>query len=254
MTRDLSASETTHAEADRAESVHLLEVVFLDTSTDPNTEDPLRLTDAAEDLQVTHDFDGDGVDETHTFIAAGDLLELGGAEERADPGQGLRLKMTGLDNAVITKFTSREFRGQQLWLWKAKLDPATGDASDVVLLHRGMQLSDYVFKERAGEDDQPGTATIETKSASRLKALQRRNAVQTNIVSHDAMLDRLGLSTGNTYFQNVPRLPGRVFWGSEEPDRATDGSNSGGSAGTGGGGGGGAPPTGGGGGGPRSPS
>lgn len=237
MTRDLSASEVSHAEADRTGSCHLLEVTFWDGSA----EKYVRVTDAGWDLDVTHDFDGDGSDETLTFVAGGDLVELGSVDERADSSSGVRIGMSGLDSSIISTLLQNHFRGQFVRLWKAKLDAATGDPTDVVLLHRGMQMSDYQWREMADSEnpEDSGDGVLSTKSASRLEALQATNAVRTQEPSHNAALDRAGLSTGNTHYQMVPKLPGRIFWGTDEPDPATTGENDGGSAGTGGGGGGG---------------
>jgi hypothetical protein len=218
---------------------YLMELVFLDGAA----EVIVRLTTAAE--PVTTDADGDGSAET--YDAAGQLLEWGGESETSDRrGQGTRIQLGGVDQSIIADLMAYEFRGQRVRIWRAEGDPSTGTWS-TWLVHRGLQLDDYEIREDVPDDpNNPTTAVIETRSVSRMAALQATNAVKTNERSHNAMLSRAGVATGDTGMFYTKQLPGRVFWGSEAPDPALSGENAGGSAGTSGGSGGGGGTSGGG--------
>lgn len=225
MTRTLSGGETSES---GVEAVWLLEVVFWDGTS----EVILRLTTAGDD--VTVDADGDGTPETYT--GAGDFIEWGAVGESGDSrAQGTRVKMSGVDTAVLSPLFNNQFRGRRLRLWRARIE--AGDVTDTRLAHRGVQLEDYEIKENRPEDGSSPTATISTRSVSRMAAMQSANAVRATVASHNAMLARAGESTGDTFFKYLPNL-GRFFWGSEAPASATDGSNDGSSAGSGAGAGG----------------
>lgn len=213
--------------------VYLLEAVFWDGSSEVF----VRLASGKD--AITHDANGDGADET--YDAAGDFLSWGPQIESTDKrGQGTQVEFSGVDLSIMATLMQNDFRGRRLSIWRARLNRSTGAVDDVFLLHRGKQLEDYVIEEEVPEgEDEEVTAKIRTRSVSPMVALQGTNAVKANQRSHHAMLVRGGISnptdTGLLY---VPQLPGRVFWGSEAPDSALDGSGGGGSAGTKGGGGG----------------
>lgn len=209
---------------------YLFEVVFYDSAAD--AEEIVRVTNFNHPIDV--DADGDGTVET--YEAAGDLLRWGGESETSDErGQGTALEFSGVDRAILDKLMTRDFRGRRVRVWRAEGDRSTG-AWSTWLVHRGLQLDDYKIRERVPEEDQGEvTAKISTRSTSRMFALQATNAVRANVRSHHAMLVRAGVSSpSDTGQQYVKQLPGRHFWGSEEPDRAADGSGDGATAGTGG--------------------
>lgn len=214
------------ASDERTTAVWLVEVVFWDGSS----EVVLRMTTANEDITV--DADGDSTPETYT--GAGDFLEWDSVTEDSDRrAQGVRFKLSGVDTTVMSTHLNNDFRGRRLRLWRAKLDPSTGQVDETYLYHRGVQLADYEIAEHVPEEG-PATAVISTRSVSSLSEIQTTNAVRTNERSHNAMLARAGVTTGDTFFQHTPNLPGRIFWGTEAPDPALTGENDGGSAGTGG--------------------
>lgn len=212
--------------------VYLFEVVFHDGSS----EQVVRLTSASQ--PVTTDADGDGSAET--YEAAGKLLEWGGERETSDErGQGTPIRMSGVEQSIVSTLLQNDFRGRRVRVWRATGDPSAGTWS-TTLVHRGLQLDDYEVREEHPEDaNDPVTSRVETRSTSRLAALEATNAVETNRRSHEAMLSRAGVSGDDTGLFYTRQLPGRVFWGSEQPDEATSGRNAGASAGTRGGSGGG---------------
>lgn len=220
MTRTVSGGEATES---GVEGVWLLEVVFWDGSS----EVVLRFTTADDHLTV--DADGDSTAETYT--GAGDFLDWSSVRETGESrAQGTRVTMSGIDTTVMSPLLNNDFRGRRLRLWRARVED--GAVTDTRLVHRGVQLEDYEIEEKRPEDGTP-TVTISTRSVSRLAAMQTTNEVRTNERSHNAMLARAGVTTGDTFFQHVPALPSRIFWGTEAPDPALTGENDGGSAGTG---------------------
>lgn len=211
----------------------LVELLYYDGANDVY----VRLTTASQ--PITYDADGDGTAET--YEAAGQLLEWGGERETTDQrGQGTRLKMSGVDQSIISTLMHNDFRGRRCRIWRASLDPSSGNVTEAYLVHRGLQLEDYEIREHVPEDAQdPVTAEITTRSTSRMVALEATNAVKANKRSHNAMLARAGLATGDTGLFYTTQLPGRIFWGTDQPDEALSGANAGASAGTAGGSGGG---------------
>lgn len=213
--------------------IFLLEAIFWDGASDVY----VRLCSATQDID--YDANGDSVVETYT--GAGDFLSWGPAQETTDRrGQGVELVFSGVSTTVMATLLGNYFKGRAVRIWRATGDPAAGTIDEAWLVHRGLQLSDYEIQQNVPEDpSQPITCTISTRSTSRMAMLQRVNTVKTNMRSHNSMLDRAGLATGDTGLFYTKQLPGRVFWGTEAPDGALSGQNAGGSGGTGGGGGGG---------------
>lgn len=219
MTRTLSGGQT---EREGVEGVWLLEVVFWDGSSEVIH----RLCTAADDLSA--DPDGTGA---VTFTGAGDFLSWGGASETQETrAQGTRVKLSGVDTTIMSALLGNQFRGRRMRIWRARVED--GAVTDTHLVHRGVQLEAYKVEEKRPESEgQAPTAEITTRSVSRLTTLQRRNAVRTNVASHNAMLARAGESTGDSAFRYLPELE-RFFWGSEVPAAATDGTNSDSTAGS----------------------
>ena len=210
--------------------VYLFEIVFHDGSS----EQIVRVCSASR--PVTHDADGDGSAET--YDAAGKLLKWSGERETEEArGQGVRIRLAGVDRSIMSTLLQNDFRGRRVRVWRAVLDQASGSVDEAYLVHRGLQLEDYEIREQVPEDSQDSvTAEIETRSVSRVSALQRSNAVRMNRRSHEAMLARAGVSGDDTGLFYVKQIAGkRIFWGSEQPDGATSGPEAGGSSGGGGG-------------------
>lgn len=217
MTRDLSSSQKTEATSTSAAAVHLLELVYFDDGT--SSESEVHFTTASQDITAT--IDGGDI----TFSGVGGFLEWSGvSEDTDDSAQGVDLKLDGVDQTVISAILNNQFRGRPVRIWRAWLEPSGGNIVDSpLLIFRGKQLGSYDVTENWGDDGSEGTVTIETRVMSRMAELQQTTPVKTNLDSHDRMLARAGLSTGDTFFQNIPAINGkRIFWGTEGPDDAMD--------------------------------
>lgn len=211
--------------------VYLFEIVFHDGTSEVFT----RVCSASR--PITHDADGDGTAET--YDAAGKLLEWSGERETEESrGQGVRMRLGGVDQSVMSTLLQNDFRGRRVRIWRAVLDKPTGTVDEAMLVHRGLQLEPYEIREKVPEGQDEVSAEIETRSVSRVNALQRTNAVRTNRRSHEAMLNRAGITEADTGLSYVKQIAGkRIFWGSEAPDPAASGDGGGGGGGGGGSGG-----------------
>ena len=90
---------------------------------------------------------------------------------------------------------------------------AGGVVGSPLMLFPGRQSGDYEWaEERDEEGASHGTVEIMTRVASVLADLQRARQCLSNVVSHNAMLDRAGLATGDTFFANIGGIPSRVHW------------------------------------------
>lgn len=234
--RDLTPAQQAAVSADTGTTAYLLEVTFYDDAT--ASESTVRLALAGDDITV----DIGGTAGTVTFEAAGGWLEWGGVKEaEREKAQGTELALTGVEQTVIVPLLTQQFRGRLVRIWRVDIDESAGtfDLWDPWVFR---QLRGYTVDEDWGSHDEPGTVRITTTVDTPLNVHDKRRAVRTNPTSHNEMLARAGQSTGDKGMNNVPGQQGkRIFWGTEGPDDATDGSSGGGSAGTSPGGDGGRP-------------
>lgn len=226
MTRDLTSAQQNAVAADTGTTVYLLELTFYDDGT--ASESTVRLALAGEDITV----DIGGSAGVVTFEAAGGWLEWGGIKEaERDKAQGTELALSGVEQTIISPLLTKQFRGRLVRIWRVDVDEDAGtfDLWDPWVFR---QLRGYTVDEDWGGHGEPGTVRITTTVDTPLNVHQKRRPVRTNATSHNDMLARAGQSTGDKGTNNVPGLQGkRIFWGTEGPDEATDGSG-GGSAGT----------------------
>lgn len=107
MSRGLSPAELAAAAAPHRKRVALFELLF-DTGT-------LRLAYAPWDITVG----------ANTFTRAGPILEVSPRQESAGSTEGLDLRLSGLDAAIIAIANSEQYRGRVARMMKAFLDADT---------------------------------------------------------------------------------------------------------------------------------
>lgn len=200
MTRPLTAGMLSAIAAKRGELVYLFEI---ETSGGV-----LHLCTAPVDVA----WNGE------TWEGIGGTLVFDSIDETPDPaGQGVGLTLSGVDQTVIASVLTNQVRGYPVAIWWAHLDD--GDiVPDPLEIFRGLQLADYQISEKRSQ--QPGTVTVKTRVKSRLARLRNAQVVHTNESSHNDMLARAGLPTGDTFFRNVAGLVGRdIYWGTNRPTR-----------------------------------
>lgn len=199
MARTLTAGMLAAIAAARGTIVYLFQI-----ETSSGT---LRLCTAPMDI----DWDGE------SWQGIGGAMQFGVAQESADPAaQGVELTLSGVEQSIIASVLNTQVRGRPVQIWMAHLDDNLQVAGTLEIF-RGYQLADYRITERRPETG-PGTCDVRTRVQSRVSVLGHPNPVRTNVTSHNAMLARVGLTTGDTFFQNVPAVAGHeVYWGRAAP-------------------------------------
>lgn len=180
-------------EQDSAEFVHLLELNFASGA--------IRLCTAAQDIFWNF----------QTWEAIGGLLEMGGIEETTDgKGQGVDLKLSGVDQTVLSVLLSSQYRGRAVKLWRAHLDSTTGLlGGEPLLLFQGLQLSPYTIEET--REFGGGTVTVSTR-VSGYFGVERVRGIQSNLMSHQHHF------AGDTFFKNTALLANvKIHWGTQAP-------------------------------------
>lgn len=189
-----------------AEFVHLIEIDF--------SGGPVRIQTGAADLLWN------GI----TWQAVGGALTLEPLEETVDGGaQGVEMRLSGVDQTILSALLGESFRGRDAAVWRAHLDQETGEVVGTpLLLFRGPQLEPYVVEEQRGRTG--STVRITTRLSS-MMSLRNTRGVRSNVTSHSHYY------TGDTFFQHTATLVNKkISWGSM-PVNIPTGVGGGGSAG-----------------------
>lgn len=152
--------------------------------------------------------------DSQTWEGIGGSLVFGSAEETPDPsGQGLQLTLSGVDQTFIAVLLSAQMRGREVRIWLVHFSTTYTIVADPLEIFRGRQLADYRISEERLESG-AGTVNIRTSVQSHLAVLRNPELVASNEVSHNDMLKRAGLSTGDTFCRNVLAIAGKpIKWG-----------------------------------------
>ncbi len=148
----------------------------------------------------------------HTWSAVGGLLELGAVEESQDlQAQGADLKLSGVDQTVLSELLNANYRGYDATIYRARLNQTTGQIIGTpLLLFMGKQLNPYTVEEQR-DSRNGGTVTISTKLGSVLSITQVRG-IRAQLISHQQVY------SGDTFFQNIASLGARkVYWATTAP-------------------------------------
>lgn len=143
--------------------------------------------------------------------AVGGLLEMGGVEETSDArAQGIDVKLSGVDQAILAVLLGSQYRGRPVKIWRVHLDRATGlVVPSPILLFQGLQLSPYTVDEertRAG-----GTVRISTRLSGYF-GVERVRGIVTSLVSHQHYF------IGDLFFQHTTSLANKkIYWGTPVP-------------------------------------
>lgn len=160
--------------------------------------------------------------DSQTWTAIGGLLVFSSADETPDPsGQGLELTLSGVDQTIISILLNNNMRGREVRIWLAHFTDTLQITADPLEIFRGRQLSDYTIAEtRPASPDQPGSVTVTTRVQSHLAILNGSLAVLCTEHSHNDMLKRAGLSTGDTFMRNLLAIAGKpIKWGPQWVER-----------------------------------
>jgi hypothetical protein len=160
-----------------------------------------------------------------TWIAIGGALELGGVLESPDlRGAGMAVGLAGVDGSLVSVVMTNDFRGREVFVYRAHISSAGQVVADPHLEFRGFQNGRYEISDDArAEEGGGGTVTVKSRWVSRLARLQAALAVRTNLTSHRDLLRRAGLSgvaLDDDIFKFLPGLAARVStirWGAAAP-------------------------------------
>ena len=202
MTRSIGAGLLADITQPAAERCQLITMDFADTS---NVSTPVYLATAAQDIS----WDG------KSWEAIGGL-EIDALGESADgAANGVRLKLSGVDQAILALIHGGRWRGRTARIYHAGFSQATGLVlADPIEFYSGPMTGGFQIGESRGEFG-GGKVDITTRLTSWLDELVKHRGVHTNKESHQAVIPG---ATTDTFFQNVPALTGRrSFWGVREP-------------------------------------
>jgi len=156
-----------------------------------------------------HDIDWDG----HTWEGIGGLLAFEPLEESGErTGGGTTLKISGVDQTILSALLSQHTRGRTVTIYLAHLDSDYAIISDPLEVFEGYLNKGFQAREkRQGQGS--GTCTISIPVVSGMAILGRTNGFRTNLASHQAVHD------GDTFFQHVPAIASAKImppWGNRD--------------------------------------
>lgn len=236
MTRDLGGNVQTKIEARESTVIHLLEINYWDgvgesqeyvsTAAQPivTSSDPANLPDA--------EWTPLGLPGGESALGIGSVTESGDIK-----AQGIEISLDGVDRTIIDIINQNHFRGRKVRIWRVWLDEDTGEIDDALNIFEGFQNDDFTIEEVPPSIEETGAVTVKTRVTSDLAVLQRIVSVLTNTESHNDMLRRAGLATGDTSFNKVPGITDKIiYWGRPVPQKGGTKSGTGGRGGGDGGG------------------
>ena len=201
----MARSVSTGASDSHSTVVDLVKIYYWDG----DSEEVVNLTNASQNISADV---GDGV---QSFIGSGLALSVAAVTESTDfAGMGVDVALDGVDQSIIAIILQNQMRGRPLKIWKAWLNESTG-----ALIGSPLQVFDGLQNEphsiqSSQSGSEPGTVTVSTRAVTKLTRVTSKRNILSNEKSHNAMIERDGGTTGDTFFQNVPNLNDRVIqWG-----------------------------------------
>ncbi len=192
--------------------VHLIRLKYWDGAA----EQEVRLTDAVDDLSIDV---GGGAE---TWTGSGLLLSISPVSESGDLDEpGVDIALDGVDTSIISIILGNDFRGRQVEIWRVWLEHLTGKqatspTATPLLIFDGLQNAPYKFSETFSDD--VSSVSVSTRAVGSISTIGYNRAISTNPTSHNEMLERAGLTTDDTFFQNVSALENaEIFWGRDKP-------------------------------------
>lgn len=153
----------------------------------------------------------------NTYVAlGGQTLHQEVSEIHDRQAQGVRMTLFAVNQSIISTILQHDFRNRVAKIYLVHFDPDTGVMDTPDLIWSGRQHGDYQIEEEIGEEQ--STARITTRIASAMAMLEHPRSVRANVTSHNEMLKRAGVTTGDNFFKFLPAIQGKPFmWGSETP-------------------------------------
>jgi hypothetical protein len=176
VTRTLGAGIAADAAAATGERCQFIKLEFADSDNVPTS---VYLTTAAQDIT----WDG------KPWEAVGGTLEIDAMGESSDgAANGLRIKLSGVDQSVLALILGSRWRGRNATIYHVALDQATGTVkADPVIMYTGPMNGGFQIGESRG-DFGGGTVDISARLSSRLDDLVKVRGVRCNEASHNATI------------------------------------------------------------------
>jgi hypothetical protein len=196
MPRNLTAQVQAILSGPNAEAVYLMQFEFSGTT--------LRITTHVDDIS----WNGQtwtGIGGTITFTSVDETTD--------DKGQGVEMKLSGVDTSIVAILMAQNYVGRKVSVWKAYIDFGAIEP-DPILLFVGVMNSGFEIEESM--DAQPPTVTITGRIVSRLALLDQERGFRCNLQSHQHVF------SDDSFFQNVALLPlTPIYWGTGFPPGST---------------------------------
>lgn len=213
MSRSLGSQLQGDLAAAGATKSELIELQFGDPTSQA---DFVRITTASQDLLVRPDT---SYAAAVVWAGIGGVIDYGALAESTDPsGQQVTLKISGVDQSVISKLMGQQYLGRRLRIWYLHLDPdgthggtAGQVLTDPLEMFRGWMNGGWNIEENRPAEGS-GTVTVTCRVGTWMSGLRSQQGIFCNVHSHQLK------APGDTFFQNVPSLVNRKFyWGQPTP-------------------------------------
>ncbi len=203
MTRSLSASMVTAAQADEGEVFHLISLAFSGGT--------IFLTTAPHDITWSGD----------SYSAVGGHLGFEVVQETTDlTGQGVRLTLDGVDQTIISPLLAQNYIGRTAIVRQGHIDSSGDVIVDPVILFSGLLNSSFEINE-SRDPESSGTVIVRTTIVSPLVSFRQQRGIRATLASHQHHFST------DTFFKHISTISARkVYWG--RPDVSTGGGGGGG--------------------------
>lgn len=202
--RNLTTAFKNDTLLDNAEYVHLVMLSFSGGTT--------YINDGAQDILWN----------AVTWDAVGGALTIGNVEESTDSsGQGVELKLNGVDQTILAALLSNDYRGRVCRVYRARLNSSGAVIADPYLMFEGLQLSAFEVEENR-DSQTGGTVTVSTRIKGRM-GIDRQRGITSSVVGHQHYFP------GDTFWQNAAPLTAQpIYWGNAGPQVPGGGGGGGG--------------------------
>ena len=199
MTRSLSASMVTAAQADEGEVFHLISLAFSGGT--------IYLTTAPHDIT----WNGD------TYTAVGGHLGFEAVQETTDlTGQGVRLTLDGVDQTVISPILAQNYIGRNATIYQGHIDSSGDIIVDPEEIFTGLLNSAFEIDE-SRDPESSGTVIVRTTVVSPLVGFRQQRGIRMTLASHQHHYPN------DTIMRHVSTISARqVVWGRSDRGGGAD--------------------------------
>ncbi len=190
MTRSLTASMVTAAQAAEGEVFHLISLAFSGGT--------IYLTTAPHDITWSGD----------TYTAVGGHLGFEVVQETTDlTGQGVRLTLDGVDQTIISPLLSQNYIGRVARIYQGHIDSSGDIIADPEEIFNGLLNSAFEIDE-SRDPESSGTVIVRTTIVSPLVSFRQQRGIRMTLASHQHHF------SNDTIMRHISTISARkVYWG-----------------------------------------